>query len=327
MKVLVIGGTQFIGRLLVAALLKSKHEVTVLHRRRRHSLSKSVQNLAADRNDADAMRRVLAGKRFQAVFDNVYDMERGTTGAQIEATALACGDHLERYVFTSSVAAYGDGLNHVEDNPLAADAHPNVYARNKAMSERALFRLHHSTGFPLVTFRPPFVYGPHNQWYREAFFWDRIRSKRPVIIPGDGTRLMQFVFVGDLVGAMVSSLTVEAAVGQAFNIGHPRAVTQVEFVRELGRAAGKEPTLVHVAREKIVEAAAAPGKQQLYFGQFFDVPPITEKIAKVHRVLGVRPTAFATSLAETYRWYLRQPKRKADFRFEDGLLRSTTTTV
>jgi 2'-hydroxyisoflavone reductase len=327
MKVLVIGGTQFIGRLLVAELLKLKHDVTVLHRKRRYSLSKSVQNLAADRNDGDAMRRTLAGKRFQAVFDNVYDMERGTTGAQVEATALACGDHLERYVFTSSVAAYGDGLNHIEDSPLAADAHPYVYARNKAMSERALFRLHHSTGFPVVTFRPPFVYGPHNQWYREAFFWDRIRRKRPVIIPGDGTRLMQFVFVRDLVNAMVRALAVETAVGQAFNIGHQRSVTQVEFVRELGRAAGKEPSLAHVPRERIVEAAVQPGKRQLYFGEFFDVPPITEKIGKAQRVLGVRPSAFATGLAETYRWYLRQPKRRTDFRFEDSLLRPATTTV
>jgi len=327
MKVLVIGGTQFIGRLLVAELLKSKHDVTVLHRKRRYGLSKSVANLAADRNDPDAMRRVLAGNRFQAVFDNVYDMERGTTGTQVEATALACGDHLERYVFTSSVAAYGDGLNHIEDAPLAPDTHPNVYARNKAMSERALFRLHQSNKFPAVTFRPPYVYGPYNQWYREAFFWDRIRSKRPVIIPGDGTRLMQFVFVRDLVAAMVRALSVPAAVGQAFNIGHLRAVTQVEFIRELGRAAGKTPVLAHIPRERILEAVAQPGQQGLYFGQFLDLPPITEKVGKVQRVLGVRPSAFATSLGETYRWYARQPRRKADFRFEDGLLRSATTTV
>jgi nucleoside-diphosphate-sugar epimerase len=253
-------------------------------------------------------------------------MERGTTGAQVEATALACGDHVERYIFTSSVAAYGDGLNHIEDEPLAPDTHPNVYARNKAMSERALFRLHHAAGFPVTTFRPPYVYGPHNQWYREEFFWDRIRRRRPVIIPGDGTRLMQFVFVRDLVHAMVRSLTVPAAIGQAFNIGHPRAVTQVEFIQELGRAAGKEPKLVHVPREKILEAAAQP-KAGLHFGQFLDQPPITEKIGKVQRVLGVRPSAFSTSLGETYRWYLRQPRRKINFRFEDGLLRSATTTV
>ena len=51
----------------------------------------------------------------------------------------------------SSVAAYGDGLNHHEGDALAPDDHPNPYARHKAMSERALFRLHQRTGFPIVT--------------------------------------------------------------------------------------------------------------------------------------------------------------------------------
>jgi 2'-hydroxyisoflavone reductase len=52
MRVLVIGGTMFIGRLLVAELLKAGHEVTVMHRRPKHDLGKRVQNLVADRNDA-----------------------------------------------------------------------------------------------------------------------------------------------------------------------------------------------------------------------------------------------------------------------------------
>src|SRR2546422_9395522 len=89
MKVLVIGGTAFIGRLLVAELLKAGHTVAILHRRSRHDLGRRVQNLAADRNDPEAVRRVLARTDFEVVFDNVYDWERGTTAAQVEATALA----------------------------------------------------------------------------------------------------------------------------------------------------------------------------------------------------------------------------------------------
>ena len=76
---------------------------------------------------------------------------------------------MSRYVFMSSVAAYGDGLNHHEGDALAPDDHPNAYVRNKAMSERALFRMHQRSGFPIVTLRPPFVYGPGNPFYREAF--------------------------------------------------------------------------------------------------------------------------------------------------------------
>ena len=70
------------------------------------------------------------------------------------------GDNLHRYVFMSSVAAYGDGLNHHEGDALAPDDAPELYVRNKAMSERALFRLHQRIGLPVVTLRPPYIYGP-----------------------------------------------------------------------------------------------------------------------------------------------------------------------
>src|SRR5579871_5224774 len=203
MKVLVIGGTSFIGRAIVQELLKAGHDVTLLHRKAKHDFPKRVQNLAADRNDPDQVRNAITGRRFEVIFDNVYDWERGTTAAQVEATVKACGDRLIRYVFMSSVAAYGDGLNHYEDDALAPDDHPYPYTRNKAMSERMLFRMHQRTGLPVVTFRPPFIYGPGNPFYREQFFWDRLRAGRPVVIPGDGHRLMQFVFVTDLVQAMV----------------------------------------------------------------------------------------------------------------------------
>ena len=75
------------------------------------------------------------------VFDNVYDWERGTTAEQVEATVRAAGDRLSRYIFMSSVAAYGDGLNHKESDPLAPDYHANPYVRHKAGTERLLFRM------------------------------------------------------------------------------------------------------------------------------------------------------------------------------------------
>ena len=320
MKVLVIGGTLFIGRRLVADLLKAGHSVAILHRRSKHNFSKRVENLVADRNDGAAVRRVIGERRFEVIFDNVYDWERGTTAEQVEATALAMGNHLERYVFLSSVAAYGDGLNHYESDPLAPDNHPEPYVRNKAMSERALLRLHRRTGFPVVTLRPPFVYGPENPFYREAFFWDRMRARRPIIIPGDGTRLMQFIHVKDLVSAMLRAIEVEGSVGEAFNVANPKPLTQVEAVREMARAAGKKPELVRVPRERIAAAGGNPMGDPMYFGEYLDVPPITENVTKLQRVLGVRPMAFETGLRETYRWYLRQPRRKLDFHLEDRLV-------
>src|SRR5690349_21906061 len=132
MKVLVIGGTLFIGRKLVDELLKGGHEVAVLHRKPKHDLGRRVENIMADRNDPDAVRDALVGRRFEVIFDNAYDWERGTTAAQVEAAVRAAGDRLSRYIFMSSVAAYGDGLNHKESDPLAPDYHPDPYVRHKA---------------------------------------------------------------------------------------------------------------------------------------------------------------------------------------------------
>ena len=95
-----------------------------------------------DRNDSASLRRAIGNTRFDVVYDNVYDWESGTTGSQVEATAQLFDGRVNRYVFMSSVAAYGDGLNHHEGDALAPDDHPDPYVRNKAMSERALFRMH-----------------------------------------------------------------------------------------------------------------------------------------------------------------------------------------
>lgn len=322
MRVLVIGGTSFIGRPLVEALVKAGHDVAVLHRKPKHDLGRRVDNLTGDRNDPESLGRALSGRRFDAVFDNVYDWERGTSAAQVEAAVRAVsGEWLNRYIFMSSVAAYGDGLNHKESDPLAPDYHANPYVRHKAGTERLLFRMHSQSGLPVVTFRPPFIYGPGNPFYREQFFWDRLRAGRPVVIPGDGHRLMQFVYVHDLVEAMVRALEEPRAVGEAFNIGDPKPCTQTELVERLAKVAGVEPTLVRTPRDVIAQAGGSAMEEPYYFGEYLDVPPITENMGKVTRMLKVKMTPFEVGLKETYRWYTRNHKpRTSSFEFDDRVL-------
>ena len=321
MKVLVIGGTLFIGRLLVEELVKGGHDVTVLHRKPKHDFGKRVDNIMADRNDAEAMKEALSTRRFDVVYDNAYDFARGTTAAQVEATVRACGGRISRYLFMSSVAAYGDGLNHKESDPLAPDYHTDPYVRHKATTERLLFRMHSQSGLPVVTFRPPFVYGPNTNYYREQFFWDRLRAGRPVIIPGDGHRLMQFAYVNDVVQAMIRAMDEPRAVGEAFNIGDTKPVTQVELVEKLARVANVDPTLVRVPRDVIQQAGGNAMEEPYYFGEYFDLPPITMNIGKVTRVLKMKLTPFETGLKETYKWYARNHKpRTTGFEFDDKLL-------
>jgi nucleoside-diphosphate-sugar epimerase len=321
MNSLVIGGTGFVGRLLVAELLKAGHTVAVMHRRPKHDLGRRVKNIMADRNDAHAVRAALAGGNFELVFDNVYDKDRGTTAGHVEATVRAAGNNIHRYVFMSSVAAYGDGLNHHEGDALAPDDAPELYVRNKAMSERALFRLHQRIGLPVVTLRPPYVYGPGNPYYREAFFWDRLRAGRPVILPGDGRRLMQFIYIKDLVRAALKSIDEPAAAGHAFNIANSRPISQAEAVEAFAKACNKPVKFVRIPREYILRVGGHPMGPKYYFGVYFDLPPITQVTAKAQRVLKFKPLDFATGLKETYKWHLRHNGfPKPDFGFEDALL-------
>ena len=121
-RTLVIGGTLFIGRALVARLLERGDEVVILHRGRGTPFGDAVREIRCDRNDARAVEAALRGERFDVVIDNVYDWERGTTAAQVEAAARACADGLRRYVFTSSIAAYGSGVDRDEDSHDPAPA-------------------------------------------------------------------------------------------------------------------------------------------------------------------------------------------------------------
>ncbi len=209
MKVLVIGGTLFIGKQTVMNLVKAGHDVTVLHRKPSHDLGKKVCNLQADRNVVASVKAAVAGKSFDVVFDNAYDWERGTPPDVVEETARMFNGQISRYVFMSSVAAYSEGLNHHEGDALAMDDHPDRYVRQKAQSERALFRLHQRQGRPWSRL-PAVRLWPRQPLLPRAVFLGPHPRQTAVILPGDGRRLMQFVYVKDLARACVKVMEAPA---------------------------------------------------------------------------------------------------------------------
>jgi nucleoside-diphosphate-sugar epimerase len=321
MRILVIGGTQFIGREIVRHLVDRGHDATVLHRKDRHDLGAEVRNLQADRSDLAKVSALISQGRFDAVFDIAYDWQKGTPADHVEAAARSCGDQLQRYVFMSSIAAYEPGLDLRETSPLAPENSPNPYVQHKVTAERRLFRMHAETGFPVATFRPPFVHGPRQPFYREQFFWDRLLDGRPIILPDGGHGMMPWVYVSDLAEACGRAMEVPEAAGEAFNIGHVEPTTQRGFVEMLARVAGVEATLVPVARDKIAAAGGQfAGSHNLYFGEYLDLPPYSANVDKARRLLGTTPTPFETALRHGFAWYQTQPRRPVDYSLEDRLL-------
>jgi nucleoside-diphosphate-sugar epimerase len=319
-RVLVIGGTLFIGRALVDQLLERGDDVVIMHRGKQTPFGSRVTEIRCDRNDVAAVRAALKGNRFDVVYDNVYDWERGTTADQVSAAAIAASPGLRRYVFTSSVAAYPEGGPYDERAPLVPSDYPNAYGAQKADSERALFELHRQRGIPVTTLRPAFIYGPHNPFDREAFFWDRLRAGRPIIVPEDGVRTMQWVHVRNVAHAAVLAATNDLAVGHAYNLASYPPITQLEFVQLLARIAGREAHLVHIPREQIQQAGGQLFAPPLYFGVFLDIPPITARSDHARSELGLELTPLEEGLRETYRWYEQQQRPQPDFSWEDRLL-------
>ena len=325
-RVLVIGGTLFIGRALVDQLLERGDEVVIMHRGKTTPFGQRVGEIRCDRNDVAAVRKALGETTFDVVYDNVYDWERGTTGEQVRATAEAASNGLRRYVFTSSVVVYGQGGEYDEDAPLVPSNSANPYGAQKADSERALFNLHREQGTPVTTLRPAFIYGPHNPFDREAFFWDRIRADRPIIISEDGSRTMQWVHVRDVATAAVLAATKETAVGHAYNLAGYPPITQNEFVELLARIAGRQAHLVHIPRDQIERAGGQLFAPPLYFGVYLDIPPITARVDRVRSELGLELTPLEDGLSETYRWYEQQRRPEPDFSWEDRLLVAARST-
>jgi nucleoside-diphosphate-sugar epimerase len=319
-RVLVIGGTLFIGRALVDQLLERGDEVVIMHRGDGTPFGNRVREMRCDRNDVAAVRAALAGSRFDVVYDNVYDWQRGTTAEQVTAAAEAVTDGLRRYVFTSSIAVYPPGGEYDEDARLVASGSSNLYAAQKAASERALFELQRRNRIPVSTLRPAFIYGPHNAFDREAFFWDRLLAGRPIVVPEDGLRTMQWVHVRDVARAAVLAANQDVAVGHAYNLASYPAITQLDFVRLLARIAGSPANVVQVPREHIEQLGGQLFAPPLYFGIFLDIPPITVRVDRVRSELGLELTPLEEGLRETYQWYRQQRRPQADFSWEDRLL-------
>jgi NAD(P)-dependent dehydrogenase (short-subunit alcohol dehydrogenase family) len=95
---------------------------------------------------------------------------------------------------------------------------------------------------------------------------------------------------------------------------------QRSYVETLARVAGVEPTLVSVPRARIHAAGGHVSIGNLYFGEYLDLPPITEVVAKAPRLLGVTPTSLEAALGSSFAWYELQPRRAVDYSFEDRML-------
>lgn len=229
MRVLVMGGTRFIGVYLTKLLIEQGHEVVLFNRGNHPAPVAGVPTIVGDRTNPDSLKTQLAGETFDAIFDN-NGRELSDTQPLIEL----CGGQLQHFVYVSSAGVYlkSDQMPHIEGD--AVD--PKSRHRGKFETEAYL----QAQGVPFTSVRPVYIYGPQNYNPLEAWFFDRVVRDRPIPIPGNGMHLTQLGHVHDLATAMAAVLGNETAIGQIYNISGEKAVTFDGLARACALAAGKD---------------------------------------------------------------------------------------
>lgn len=315
MKVLIVGGTEFISLHLVRALLRAGHEVAVLNRGRRpERVPAGVRTLVCDRKDHGALSRTLATERVDALVDITY---APTTGQDVDALLDALDGRVGHALFVSSGRVYDHALPIPFDEATPRNLYWGDYARHKIAGEDAFFRRYRERDLPVTIVRPTHVYGPLNTRNNETFFFDRLVRGRPILVPGAGGWLRQFGHVEDLADAMAALLGDRRAFGQAYNVTGEEVVTQVGFVELIADMIKRPLTLV--------SSPAPPGGASPPFGQnlVYDCHAVYTT-TRIRAELGIRPRyTLASGLAQTFEWYLREglDRREIDFAAEDALLR------
>ena len=317
MRVLVMGGTEFISLHLLRALQARGHEVTVFNRGRQPDrLPAGVALIAGDRKDRAGLRARLAGRRFDAVYDVTYAPTLGEDVAAL-VDALAGAPHV---IFVSTCRVYDHALPIPYSEETARGLYWGDYARHKIGGEDVLLERHRRTGLPVTIVRPTHVMGPLNTRNNETFFMDRIHRGRPVLVPGHGGWLRQFGHVEDLAEVMAGLLGNERAHGQAYNVMGEDVVSQVGFVELIAEAMGRPVTFRHFD-PALLKAFDKPGP---VFGQnlVYDCHAV-HTTQKLRMELGIRPRhTLAAGLRHTWRWYQASGlvDRAIDFTFEDEIL-------
>ena len=222
MRVLVLGGTHFIGRAMVLELLRVGHTVTILTRGESpDDLPREVKRLRGDRNAGPAGLSQLHGRNWDACVD-----VSGYTAVQVRASVEALRNSVGRYIFTSAVSVYGaPSTGPVDERSSTVEAAPEhvtevageMYGRLKVTCERIVSQ---ALGCRATILRPQVVVGPFDRTSRLTYWLSRAHQAGPMLAPGDGEDILQVVDVQDV--ASFARCTLERDLPGVFNLGGER---------------------------------------------------------------------------------------------------------
>ena len=259
MKLLIIGGTRFLGRHLVTAALARGHQVTLFNRGN-YSAQADVETIEGDRHTE---LHKLKGREWDAVVDTSGHLPRAVRDA---AEALA--NSVNRYVFVSSQNAYANvsvpGI--AEDYPLGTlteeqlnqanaidttgqPSYGSLYGGLKAQCEQAAEEVMPNR---VLVLRPGLIVGPYDYSDRFTYWVVRVAAGGEVLAPGRPQRFIQFIDARDLAQWTIEMIERNAA--GAYNThGQPSTLTMQGLLDECKHVSQSDAQFVWASEEFLLE--------------------------------------------------------------------------
>ena len=302
MSVLILGGSRFLGRPLAEPLVAAGERPVMLNRGSR-DIPPGVEFVRGDRAAPGGLAG-LEGRRFDAVFDlSAYP------AAWVREAVDTLAGRIGRYVFVSSGSVYAPSpeLPWPEDAAGGPDPAWGTYAVEKLASERVLAGA--AARFPVTVLRLPYVLGAGNYADREAFLFSRIAAGRPILLPGGGRAINQYVHAADVARAALA--VAGRSGGQSFriyNVGLPTAITNAALVALAARVAGRDA--ITCAVDVDAHGVASPLVDLTDFVFPFPDSHYFLDVRAIERDLGFHAVhSLEATLREFHTWWLTQPDR------------------
>jgi nucleoside-diphosphate-sugar epimerase len=306
LKVLIFGGTGFIGPHFVRVLREGGHTLTIFNRGKRNpGLFKDVETLIGDRNgQVDAIK----GRQWDVVID-----DSGYLPAQVQLTTDLLKDKVEHYIFVSSISAYADltppGID--EDYHLAQLKDPTVkevneqtYGGLKALCEQVVEK---TFGTRQAVIRPTYIVGPGDHTDRFTYWPVRASRGGDMLAPGSASDPIQFIDVRDLAEFM--QLCVEQRVSGRYNACNPPGAVTMGALLETSKRVSKADTRFVWGDFQFLEA-----QKLLESGEIPIWSPTTGEFAGASLVSSARAVAkglrfrdLETTVRDTLAWHEQRP--------------------